>query len=125
MKEREKGKDKEVGGKRKEKVMEKELGKSLKGLKRGTRALREFWKYQSSTELLIWSLPFQQVIREIAQGIRADLRVQSTVIMVLQEAREAFLVGLFEQSNLCTIHAKRVTVMPKDIQVARRILGDI
>ena len=63
------------------------------------------------------------MVREIAQGFRADVRFQSAAIMVLQEAGEAFLMGLLEQANSCTIHAKIVTVMPKDIQLARRISG--
>ena len=84
----------------------------------GLKALNEIKRYQMSTETLIWKLPFLRVVHKIAQGIRADLCFQSTAIMVLQEAGEAFLVGLFEQSNLCVIHAKHVTIMPKDIQLA-------
>jgi len=52
-----------------------------------------------------------------------ELRFQSAAIMALQEAAEAYLVGLFEDSNLCAIHAKRITIMPKDLQLARRIRG--
>jgi len=63
-------------------------------------------------------------VREIAGEIKNDLRFQSTAILALQEATEAYLVGLFEDTNLCAIHAKRVTIMPKDIQLARRIRGD-
>ena len=96
-----------------------------KGVGRGLKALKEIKKYQSSTDILIRRLPFQRVVREIAQMIRTDLRFQSTAIMNLQEVEEAFLVGLLEQSNLCTIHVKWVTVMSKDIQLARRIRGDI
>ena len=66
MKERGRGKDKVAGGKRKQKVMEKEKGKSLKGLKSGARTLWEIKKYQSSMESLVWQLPFQHVVREIA-----------------------------------------------------------
>ena len=72
-----------------------------------------------STETLLQTLPFQRVVHKIAQGIRADLCFQSTGIMVLQEAGEAFLVGLFEQSNLCVIHPKCVTIMPKDIRLVQ------
>jgi len=90
----------------------------------GTVALREIRKYQKSTELLIRKLPFQRLIREIAQDYKADLRFQSSAIMVLQEAAEAHLVGLFQDTNLCAIHAKRITIMPKDIQLARRIRGE-
>ncbi|RWW50390.1 hypothetical protein BHE74_00043346 [Ensete ventricosum] len=90
----------------------------------GTVALREIRKYQKSTELLIRKLPFQRLVREIAQDFKTDLRFQSTAVAALQEAAEAYLVGLFEDTNLCAIHAKRVTIMPKDIQLARRIRGE-
>ena len=97
----------------------------------GTVALKQIRQYQKSTELLIRKLPFQRLVREIAgdsQIITSPLcgkvRFQSTAIMALQEAAEAYLVGLFEDTNLCAIHAKRVTIMPKDIQLARRICGE-
>jgi histone H3 len=133
----------------------------------GTVALREIRKYQKSTELLLRKLPFQRLVREIAQDVRilapscyrrpfspsafqqqykTDLRFQSAAVAALQEAAEAYLVGLFEDTNLCAIHAKRydspfsvfivwhlliwvsisyrVTIMPKDIQLARRIRGE-
>merc|ERR1712207_83732 len=90
----------------------------------GTVALREIRRYQKSTELLIRKLPFQRLVREIAQDFKSDLRFQSSAVLALQEASEAYLVGLFEDTNLCAIHAKRVTIMPKDIQLARRIRGE-
>ncbi|KAK0419436.1 hypothetical protein QR680_014142 [Steinernema hermaphroditum] len=90
----------------------------------GTVALREIRKYQKSTELLIRKLPFQRLVKEIAQEFKTDLRFQSAAIGALQEAAEAYLVGLFEDTNLCAIHAKRVTIMPRDIQLARRIRGE-
>ncbi|XBH86384.1 hypothetical protein VPH35_074048 [Triticum aestivum] len=90
----------------------------------GTVALREIRKYQKSTELLIRKLPFQRLVREVAQDFKTDLRFQSSAVSALQEAAEAYLVGLFEDTNLCAIHAKRVTIMPKDIQLARRIRGE-
>ncbi|VEN40438.1 unnamed protein product [Callosobruchus maculatus] len=80
----------------------------------GTVALREIRR----------KLPFQRLVREIAQDFKTDLRFQSSAVMALQEASEAYLVGLFEDTNLCAIHAKRVTIMPKDIQLARRIRGE-
>nr|pir hypothetical protein K03A1.1 - Caenorhabditis elegans [Caenorhabditis elegans] len=89
-----------------------------------TVALREIRRYQKSTELLIRRAPFQRLVREIAQDFKTDLRFQSSAVMALQEAAEAYLVGLFEDTNLCAIHAKRVTIMPKDIQLARRIRGE-
>ncbi|KAK6917634.1 Histone H2A/H2B/H3 [Dillenia turbinata] len=82
----------------------------------GTVALREIRKYQKSTELLIRKL--------LSSDFKTDLRFQSSAVAALQEAAEAYLVGLFEDTNLCAIHAKRVTIMPKDIQLARRIRGE-
>jgi histone H3 len=109
----------------------------------GTVALREIRKYQKSTELLIRKLPFQRLVREIARELKSDLRFQASAIAALQEvfdyylfffvysflflhfqASEAYLVGLFEDTNLCAIHAKRVTIMPKDMQLARRIRSE-
>lgn len=90
----------------------------------GTVALREIRRYQKSTDLLIKRAPFQRLVREVAQDFKSDLRFQSSAVMALQEASEAFLVGLFEDTNLCAIHARRVTIMPKDMQLARRIRGE-
>ncbi|CAM6123591.1 unnamed protein product [Calypogeia fissa] len=90
----------------------------------GTVALREIRKYQKGTDLLIRKLPFQRLVREIAQDFKVDLRFQSHAVLALQEAAEAYLVGIFEDTNLCAIHAKRVTIMPKDMQLARRIRGE-
>ncbi|KAL1865290.1 hypothetical protein VTK73DRAFT_5403 [Phialemonium thermophilum] len=92
----------------------------------GTVALREIRRYQSSTELLLLKLPFARLVREIALSVRPrdeGMRWQSQAIQALQEAAEAFLVHLFEDTNLCAIHAKRVTIMQKDLQLARRIRG--
>merc|ERR1712060_501839 len=102
------------------------LGASIKTKHRfrpGTVALREIRRYQKSTELLLRKLPFQRLVREIASEIKSDLRFQSSAIMALQEATEAYLVSLFEDTNLCAIHAKRVTIMPRDIQLAKRLRG--
>ena len=90
----------------------------------GTVALREIRRYQKSTDLLIRKLPFQRVVREIAQDYKSDLRFQSSAIEALQEATESYIVSIFEDTNLCAIHAKRVTIMPKDLQLARRIRGE-
>jgi histone H3 len=92
--------------------------------KPGTVALREIRRYQKSTELLLRKLPFQRLVREIAQDFKSDLRFQSAAVMAMQEASEAYLVGLFEDTNLCAIHAKRVTILPKDIHLARRLRGE-
>lgn len=87
-------------------------------------ALREIRKYQKTTDLLIRKLPFQRLVREVAQEYKSEVRFQSGAVLALQEASEAFLVSLFEDANLCAIHAKRVTIMAKDIQLALRIRGD-
>jgi histone H3 len=87
----------------------------------GTVALREIRRYQKSTALLIRKLPFQRFVREIAQDIKTDLRFQASAMAALQESLEAYLVGMMENSNLSAIHAKRVTVMPKDIELANRL----
>eukprot|EP00292_Cryptomonas_paramecium_P014358 CAMPEP_0113710020 /NCGR_PEP_ID=MMETSP0038_2-20120614/29915_1 /TAXON_ID=2898 /ORGANISM="Cryptomonas paramecium" /LENGTH=139 /DNA_ID=CAMNT_0000636011 /DNA_START=93 /DNA_END=512 /DNA_ORIENTATION=+ /assembly_acc=CAM_ASM_000170 len=89
----------------------------------GTVALKEIRKYQKNTDLLIRKLPFQLLVREVAQEFKTDLRFQTHAIMALQEASEAYLTSLFEDTNLCAIHAKRVTIMPKDMQLALRIRG--
>ncbi|QDS70267.1 Histone H3-like centromeric protein hH3v [Venturia effusa] len=95
--------------------------------KPGTVALREIRRYQKSTDLLLRKLPFARLVREVAMDMTefedTVLRWQSQAIQALQEAAEAYLVHLFEDTNLCAIHAKRVTIMQKDIQLARRIRG--
>ena len=90
----------------------------------GTVALQEIRRYQKSAELLIGKLPFTRLVREVAKDFKTDLRFQQAAIGALQESVEAYLVGLFEDTNLCAIHAKRVTILPKDMQLARRIRGD-
>ena len=98
--------------------------KNVRRFRPGTVALREIRRYQKSTELLMRKLPFQRLVREIAGDFKNDLRFQATAIVALQEATEAYMVSLFEDSNLCAIHGKRVTIMPKDMQLARRIRGE-
>uniref|UniRef100_A0A383VLU1 Core Histone H2A/H2B/H3 domain-containing protein n=1 Tax=Tetradesmus obliquus TaxID=3088 RepID=A0A383VLU1_TETOB len=90
----------------------------------GTVALSNIRKYQKSSELLIRKLPFNRLVREIAQDFMTDLRFQASALLALQETAEAYLVGLFEDGNLCAIRDRRVTIMPKDIQLARRIRGE-
>ena len=90
----------------------------------GYLALNEIRYYQKKVHLLIRKLPFQCLVREIAQHFSPDLRFRSAALSALQEASEAYLICLFEDTNLCAIHAKRVTIMPKDIQLARRIRGE-
>ena len=90
----------------------------------GTIALREIRRYQKSTELLIRKMPFQRLVREIMQGCKTDLRIQGSALLALQEASEAYLVHMFENAQLCAIHAGRVGVQPRDLTLARRIAGD-
>ena len=88
----------------------------------GPVALREIRRYQNSTDLLIKRLPFQRLVAEVAQDLNVSF--QSHAIMALQEASEAYLVSLFEDTDLCAQHAKRMTIFPKDMQLARRIRGE-
>ena len=90
----------------------------------GTAALQDIRHFQKTTALLIRKLLFQMLVREIVQDFKTDLRFQSAAILCLQEAVEAYLVRLLDDANLCAIHAKRVTIMPKDILLARRIRGE-
>ena len=87
-------------------------------------ALCEIRHYQKSTTLLIRKLLFQRLVREITQDFKTDLRFQAAAILCLQKAAEAYLVGLFEDTNLCAIHAKRVTITPRDLLLARCIHGE-
>ena len=93
--------------------------------------MKEIGRYQKSTELLIRKLPFQRLAWEIAADAEVvpshmvgKIKFQSMALLALKESAEAYLVRLFEDTNLCAIHAKRVTIMPKDIQLARRIHGE-
>jgi len=123
---------KSIGGKAPRKTLAKKSGDVIAGAKStkkhrfrpGTVALREIRKYQKSTDLLIRKAPFQRLVREVAQEFKQDLRFQSQAVLALQEAAEAYLVGLYEDSNCCAVHAKRVTIMPKDMQLAKRIRGE-
>ena len=90
----------------------------------GMRALREIHFYQKSCNLLIRKLPFLRLVWELLHDEKAGMHIQASAIYTLQEASEAYLVYLFEDANLCMIHAKRVTIMLKDIQLARRIHGE-
>lgn len=100
------------------------IKKAPRRFRPGTVALREIRRYQKTTDLLLLKAPFQRVVRELAQDYKAELRFQSAAIAALQEAAEAYLVDLFEDTNLCAIHAKRVTIMSKDMQLTRRIRGE-
>ena len=93
----------------------------------GTVALRDIRRYQKSTDLLIRKAPFQRFVRQLCLALNAEgkeYRFTASALEAFQEAAEKYLVSLFEDAYLCTLHAKRVTVMPKDIQLARRIRGE-
>ena len=91
----------------------------------GVVALKEIRKYQKTTDLLLPKLPFQRLVRETMQELgKFAFRIQPQALAALQEASEVYLVALFEDTNLCAIHAKRVTIMPKDMKLARRIRGE-
>ena len=90
----------------------------------GVVALREIRKFQKSTKCEIPKASFQRVVREIAQQIKSDIRFDSMAILALQEAAEMYLVRVHEHTNLCAIHAKRVTVTAKDMVVARKLRGE-
>ena len=104
-------------------IRDEKLEKQRK-MQRGMKALREIQKYQKGADLLIWRVPFQRLVKEIVQKHQEGLKLQSSAVLALQEAGEAYLVGLMEQANMCVIHAKRVTIMPRDIWLAHRIWGD-
>jgi histone H3 len=86
--------------------------------------VREIRKYQRSTNLLLKKLPFQRLVREIATEYFPEVRFHKLALAALQEASEEYLVGVFEDTNLCAIHAKRVTIIPTDIRLAQRIRGE-
>ena len=90
----------------------------------GIMALKEIRHYQKFTGFLIRKLPFQRLVREITIEVAHEMQFQSSALLALQEAAEVYLVGLFEDTNLCAIHTRRVTILPKDIQLARRIHGE-
>ena len=90
----------------------------------GTVALREIRRFQKTGETLIRRAPFQRMVREVATAAKSGLRWQSAALAAMQEATESYVVGLLSDSNLCALHARRVTVMPRDIHLARRLRGE-
>lgn len=90
----------------------------------GTVALRQIRRYQKSTELLLRKLPFQRLVREVAQDVRSNLCFQASAVAALQEAAEAYLIDLFADTNEAAIHAHRVTIMPHDLALARKLRND-
>ena len=125
---------KSTGGKAPRKQLQTKAARASAGLTGGVKkprryrprtvALREIRRYQKTTKLLLLKDPFSRIVREIAQDFKKDLRFQSNAVLALQESSEAYLTVLFEDTNLCAIHAKRVTIMKKDSELARRIRGE-
>jgi histone H3 len=93
--------------------------------KAGTVAMREIRKYQKTTDLLIRKLPFQRLVREVASQYKSDVRFQSSSILAIQESLENYLIGLFEDGSRCALHAKRVTLMARDLLLVNRIKSAI
>eukprot|EP00210_Caulerpa_lentillifera_P007668 g7319.t1 len=100
------------------------LTKKPRKFRSGTVALRQIRHYQKTTGLLLRRAPFQRLVREVSQDYKSDLRFQTSALMALQEATEDYLVKLFADTQYCAIHAKRITIMPKDMMLARRLRGE-
>ena len=119
---------KALGSKKGKKSAAKAAGGS--GVKRvhrwrpGTVALREIRKFQKSTDLLIRKAPFQRLVREVAGAHKDGLRFQSSALQAVQEATENYVTSLLSDTNLCAIHTRRVTIMPRDLHLARRLRGE-
>ena len=90
----------------------------------GTVALRDIKRYQKGTEMLIRKLPFQRLVREIAQTSKDGVRFCASAVLAMQEATEAHMINLFADTCLCAIHGRRVTIQPRDLQLARRLRGE-
>ena len=99
--------------------------KKKRRYKPGTVALREIRQYQKGYDLMLPKLPFQRLVREVAQKIKPDLRFQSAALVAIQEAAEMYIIRVFKETNLCAIHAGRVMITPQDMKLARCIRGDI
>lgn len=90
----------------------------------GTVALREIRRYQKGTELLLRKAPFQRLVREVAAAHKDGLRFQASAVAAIQEATESYVVSLLSDTNLCALHSRRVTIMPRDVHLARRLRGE-
>jgi len=116
---------KQLAGKMKRKTAPLDAGiKKPHRYRPGTVALRQIRRYQKSTDLLLRKLPFQRLVRDIAQQLRPDVRMQPEALQAMQHSLEHYIVSVFEDSNLSSLHAKRVTVMAKDVQLAQRLRGE-
>ena len=105
-------------------ISRKTMGKSIHQFMLVTRALWEILKFQRSSQLLILKRLFYWVAREILQAERSWFKIQASSVLAIHEAAEVYLVCLLEDSNLCAIHAWIVTILPRHVQLARRIWGE-
>jgi histone H3 len=121
---------KAVHAKSGKKAVKSASGSQSTGVKRahrfrpGTVALRQIRRYQKSTELLLRKAPFQRLLREVAQSQKEGLRWSASAVAAIQEATESYIIGLLSDANLAALHARRVTAMPRDLQLARRLRGE-
>jgi histone H3 len=102
-----------------------QIVKKARRYRPGTVALREIRKFQRTVNLLIPKMSFQRLVKEVVMDYNTNMRMQSVAVFALQEAAEAYLVRLFEDTNMCAIHAKRVTIMPRDMKLARRLTKEL
>lgn len=115
---------KKVGKKKSTKSSNSSGVKKTHRFRPGTVALREIRRYQKGTELLLRKAPFQRLVREVAAAHKDGLRFQASAVAAIQEATESYVVSLLSDTNLCALHARRVTIMPRDVHLARRLRGE-
>jgi histone H3 len=115
---------KKVGKKKSAKSSNSSGVKKTHRFRPGTVALREIRRYQKGTELLLRKAPFQRLVREVAAAHKDGLRFQASAVAAIQEATESYVVSLLSDTNLCALHARRVTIMPRDVHLARRLRGE-
>ena len=100
------------------------IQKNAQRFRSGTKGLMEIQRFQRSTELLVPKMLFLQLVKKILQKERPWLKIQASAVLALNEGVEAYLLHFFEDSNMCAIHTKFITIMPKDMQLARQIWGE-
>ena len=118
---------KSVGAREKRGAVRANAGKTRKKHrnKPGVVAIREIRRYQKGVELLLRKLPFQRLVREICEQVGGkQYRWTASALEAMQWGAESYLVGLFHDTNLCAIHAKRVTIFAKDMQFSMLLRGD-
>ena len=122
-----KGKAPQIGIKWLDQIRSKSVSKAARGrrFQPGIKALRGICLFQKSTELLIPKLPFLRLVHKILQRDCRCHHIQAEVVLSLHEAMEAYLIWLLEDTNLCAIHTKCVTILPKDMWLTCRIWGPI